>query len=597
MLCCIAIGIREYGLSSLSDIPCAAKDAQKVYQSFRRIMEEDFNDCTSICVSDISLRGFEELLCMVADSLQEEADTKIVVYFSGHAGKVNEKYSLFFRDYDGRTGFYYIDQFQNAFSSFKNKVLLILDCCRAGGALSVATCSETMSEVSVLAACSVFETAKFDDSGSQFTKVLCDSMEDIYENETSFALETLTRYMNKHKYNDLLVNVGASSDLSFKFRDFPSNQTELYDFPDNFLQKIYRNNLLVREAMWYSLDEMSSAFVLNTCRKYFVAKNPVEASWLVRRAIGSTLSNHAGNDRIREFLLELLDSDYWQNQCVALIGLRYLIEFDDFVFKRVIDRVRAGNISRVDAVWLANLYASDNPQYDPEAFKDTALRNTAWGTVEVFKTHLQHNQSLDITEWEKARFYNDVKLEHALLKFQTGEVPEIIRKIYMTPMRGRFPQNTKAKFLLSALYGNWRNQISPELQSYFDTHSTEEIQSELGEACSIPSAERRMALFAYFKDNPSRWEKFGKCLLWGLNDNHPWVRRSAAEFFQCIPEYKDELYRCYMDMRQDINYPGILDFYLTCPQMWRDELLERIKERHDLLPGDMRSLEHAFTCG
>ena len=100
MLSCISIGIRSYYKESkLEVIPCAADDAEHVFRSFQKIMGDDFDDYTSVCLSDIKLAHFESLLQTLAIAIKARRDTdsKIVIYFSGHALVRSGKFYLLFR--------------------------------------------------------------------------------------------------------------------------------------------------------------------------------------------------------------------------------------------------------------------------------------------------------------------------------------------------------------------------------------------------------------------------------------------------------------------------------------------------------------------
>ena len=296
--------------------------------------------------------------------------------------------------------------------------------------------------------------------------------------------------------------------------------------------------------------------------------------------------------RVRKVLINLLDSGYWQEQCIALIGLRYLIRQESDVYKVVVSSVENGRISKIDAVWLANLYATDNPEYQPTVFFNTLLNNSPWGAIELYKGwHSKEPESM----WSSHKFTAQVMQEYRLTNGLEISANELWKSIYKLPKRGRFPENTKAKFLLSALYGNWRDQISTDFKMYFETHYYQETADQLQTLCDIPSAERRMALFYYLKENEEQGKQFANSVVWGLKDSHPWVKRTAAEFYLRCPGFEDILKQSYMEMQNDERYPGILDFYLTCPLELRQGLLNNISEKETLTCSDLKSLSFAFA--
>ena len=596
MLSCISIGIRSYYKESkLETIPCAADDAERVFHSFQKIMGDAFDDYTSVCLSDIKLTHFENLLqtLAVAIKARKDNDAKIVIYFSGHAIVRNGEFYLIFRDFiEGDfNGCYDIRLIKSIFSEFSNKVLLILDCCSAGKALPVATNLEQESELSVLAACGEYESARFNESGSVFTCALCDSIHEILACEECFTLSALLRHIWDRGYTDYWVNVGASHDPTIVFKTIPSYRKAFPKFAEAFVKELSRNNMFTREAMWYSLSAVPLSSIIEVCERYFDGSRPVEASWLVRRAIGSSLAIHADSRAIREVLIKLLGSGYWQEQCIALIGLRYLIKKERDFYNMVVGSVENGGISRIDAVWLANMYAADNPEYQPTVFLNSLLNNSPWGAIELYKGwHSKEAKSI----WSNHEFSLQVAQEYRLTHDLETSANELWKSIYKQPKRGRFPENTKAKFLLSALFGNWRDQISTDFNMYFETHYDEEIADQLQTLCDIPSVERKMALFHYLKENEEHGKTFANSVVWGLTDSHPWVKRTAAEFFLHLSSFGDLLKNSYMEMQNDDRYPGILDFYLTCPLELRQELLNNISEKKILNCSDIKSLSLAF---
>lgn len=197
--------------------------------------------------------------------------------------------------------------------------------------------------------------------------------------------------------------------------------------------------------------------------------------------------------------------------------------------------------------------------------------------------------------WSSHKFTAQVMQEYRLTNGLEISANELWKSIYKLPKRGRFPENTKAKFLLSALYGNWRDQISTDFKMYFETHYYQETADQLQTLCDIPSAERRMALFYYLKENEEQGKQFANSVVWGLKDSHPWVKRTAAEFYLHCPGFEDILKQSYMEMQNDERYPGILDFYLTCPLELRQGLLNNISEKETLNCSDLKSLSFAFA--
>lgn len=94
----------------------------------------------------------------------------------------------------------------------------------------------------------------------------------------------------------------------------------------------------------------------------------------------------------------------------------------------------------------------------------------------------------------------------------------------------------KKKWLYSLLYGNWRGRTECDLKEYLQTRQMNKIIEKLENARYIPSVERRVSLFEYFENDTIYFEKYKEYIKWGLEDEHPWVRRVAILCFKNYPE-------------------------------------------------------------
>ena len=606
MLSCVTVGISKYENSYLIPIPCAADDARAVYDAFSQIMGPEFNNYLSICVSNIRSSDFESLLRVISDVIGEEpedTDSILVIYFSGHGVFDDKCYELQFPEYRdtgrGIDGVFSAEQFSKIFKGKNIKVLIILDCCNSGAALSIANVSDHGPEISVLAAVNSYQSATFDENGSLFTKILCKSIRELDSSGETFSLESLIHRIRINGYKRALVHRGAARKLDLVFRNPAKTAGIDKYFPFLFISKIAHSDMLSREALWYSLNNSSDQQVFETCEHYFDTaskygnKLKPEASWLVRRAIGSTLANHVSNPAILNLLLYLLESEYWQEQCIALIGLRYLIKENNVIFKRVINLVEHKIISKVDAVWLASLYTSDNNNSDWRIFLNTTLALTPWGMIEICKSHKLFDNDLSNYDCLCGHsFYRELVLEQKR-RARNGN-SQLEKYIYAEETRGRLPENTQSKFLLSALYGNWRDQISCNLKPYIESYSPEQIATELRAFSCVDNAERKMAVFTYFKKEHEEALQYADALLWGLSDIHPWVRRTAMEFYKELGTsdllLKDSLFSLCVNE----GYPGYLDFYLACPISMHQDLINHLSKQSGISKGDIRSLEQSF---
>lgn len=610
MLSCISIGISDYKNSSLCQIPCAASDAQRIYDAFQAAMGNEFDKRRSFCVTNPGCIELSTILSVMGKNFHTDtyaSDSILVLYFSGHAILNEATFELLFPNYMG-TGMESDDKldvtrFAGLLPRGKLKLLLILDCCSSGAALPAARGADTGLEISVLTSGNSFEPANFDETGSFFTNTLCQSILEISRSGEIFSLKTLVDQIHQKGYPNAYVHRGAAQHVDLIFRSTSVGDGFDKYLPTIFVNKIAHSNALSREAMWYSLSNLPDHRIMDVCEQYFddnehqsQGKLPPEASWLVRRAIGSTLANHILYPPILELLYRLLESEYWQEQCIALIGLRYIMRKNSDVCRRVIHLVETKKICRIDAVWLAALYTSDNKLTSAETFLTTSLSSTPWGMIELCKIFKLFDCGIEAYSWLKEnRFYPELFDEERRIKEKS--LTSLASYVYYGQARGRLPENTQTKFLLSALYGNWRDQITINLTSYLNCHSSRQIMDELEQFSRIQNAERKMALFAYFQNQRSEdYSQFFRSLSWGLQDPHPWVRRTAIEFYQEVqPDYQD-IKNNYFSAQFEYEYPGLLDYYLTCPTQFKQAVIAHIAQSASLSQGDMLSLKQSFSC-
>ncbi len=608
MLSCISVGISEYEHRNLEPIPCAKCDAKNIYDAFQTAMGAEFNHHLSVCVSNIHSEDFRSLLQVVSDVLTidpDVSDSILVVYFSGHATSDGKTFELQFPSYTGRrTGtddIFTVDQFAQVFSKKKTiKLLIILDCCSSGSALPIANNEDNGPEISILTAGGSCEPAFFGETGSNFTTALCKSIYEIHRGGETFSLDALLKKTQSNGYPHAYVNRGAARQVDLLFRNSPSDDGFDKYLPVTFARKIAQSNMLSREAMWYSLSNLSNCQVHDICEMYFDIEDRYghklapEASWLVRRAIGSTLANHISYQPIYDLLHKLLESNYWQEQCIALIGLRYLIRENSDLCKYVLYLVETQKIQRIDAVWLAALYAADSAETDWTIFLNTSLALSAWGMIEICKMYRLFDNGLETYLCLRNHpFYEELVAERC--RQEKNGKTKLEECVYSAATRGRLPENTQTKFLLSALYGNWRDQISLNLKPYLEQYGRKRVMEELEHFCCVKNAERKMALFSYF-NKEKEYLYFSDSLKWGLNDEHPWVRRTAIEFYRELSLHSDYIDELYFTTHFDNKYPGILDFYLTSSVSLHQDLLKYLNEHAILLRGDILSLKQSFSC-
>lgn len=592
---------------NLENIPCAVKDAQCVYSAFKSIMASDFSSCSSACFVDITSQSFEALIqnIFLNDSIYSDNNDIVVIYFSGHAVIKRSTKTLglcFFDSVDDARGTVDIGRIYELTKNSGKSVLLILDCCYSGAALKLASMSVDSSRYSILTACDDIDISTYDETGSQFAKVLCKAIYDIKSNGDEFSLNSLSQKMVNLGYKGAMLNFGASSakDVSFIFKPRSNFLKQYNDFVPRFLDRVNHSNAVLREAMWYSLVDVPEPVVYDICETYFgingSKRSVSEASWLVRRSIGSVISCLSDTRRKEQLIYALLSSCFWQEQCIGLIGARYLLRDQREVFEFVAARIADGTIVRIDAVWLANLYMGDNTQYTPEIFFNTTLVQSSWGTIELYKTlqkaeAYKHN-ALEIIE-KVVSPENQKALQGYIALNGENKSNKLVQQLRKGKVRGRLPEKEKSKFLLSALYGSWRDQINVDLSNYFNSEFQTTIANHLEKAKDFSSIEFKMSLLSYFQTLPNGAKKYWRSIDWALSDKNLWVRREAIKLYYMIYPRGKILDNCLCETDITSNfYPGLLDLMLELPKSVCESQLKKYASL--FVANDISSLQHAI---
>lgn len=606
MLSIISVGITKYRSGTLKDIPCAGNDAKCVYSAFSTIMGSEFRSFSSVCLVDIQSQDFWTLLRNeIASSQSEEDNDVLVIYFSGHAIlKKDDRLGLCFSDYCDTISAISVDQVYDLIKESGRSVLLVLDCCYSGTALKHAPSTIGNSRCCILTSCDDIDTSRFDCEGSYFTQALCNAIYEIESTGDEFTLSTLSQKIADSGYKNAMINFGSSNvkDISFILKQKSNFYTYYNDFAPRFIHRLNHSNATLREAMWYSLVDVPEAVTYDICEMYFGLKSGSvrsisEASWLVRRSIGSIISCLSDTKRKEQLLKFLLSSCFWQEQCIGLIGARYLIRNQKKTFDFVADKIKDGTIVRIDAVWLANLYMSENDLYTPEVFYGTTLISTAWGSIELYKTlkksKLYSSDALSIIcGVVSEENYKSVQGYISLNSDKKSN--KLVQQLRKAKSRGRFPEKERAKFLLSALYGSWRDQLNVDLKDYLSTESKKTIVDQLEKAKEFASVEYKMGILLYFQTLPDKAKKYVYSVDWALYDDHFWVRREAIKLFKLSKARTPSLENCLKSSDISNNlYSGLLDMLLEFPPADYQRQLEKYSQF--FVENDLSALQHAMA--
>lgn len=175
-------------------IPCARKDAEVIYDSFQRLFP-NFDNCYSITLHNATSDEFKKAVQNAAKGLK--GSDVLVIYFSGHAADyTGDGIKLLF--YGGESDVFFSNHLLDETLSECNK-LLILDCCHAGGAASLANYKPLQhKKFFILATTSSFRPAEFGESISPFTQRLVNSLDELDSTNHKISVVSINRTLKKN---------------------------------------------------------------------------------------------------------------------------------------------------------------------------------------------------------------------------------------------------------------------------------------------------------------------------------------------------------------------------------------------------------------
>lgn len=604
MVSLLSIGIQKYEYSNLEEIHCATLDSLKVYDAIKSILGDDFSEHQSVCLNNITSISFKSIISSYKYMFSKDsASDYLILYFSGHAGTYENSFSLCFSDFKENfehfdsSGYIAFEEIIKLLGKIACEKIVILDCCFSGSGLSMANTSVLDHRISIISSNNENGLAHFDEKGSLFTKCLCDSLYEIKTENIDFTLNELQNRMNA-KHSTSCLNMGAGITGNVLLKERANLEIVFYDFEKRFYDRISKSDRFFREASWYSLSGLPFDITKKVYYEVFLCLNPfsrypLEASWLVRRAIGSSISAIENKQYRLLIVKKLISSTYWQEQCIGIIGARYDFENDENLVNYVEQKIKQKWISKVDAVWLANLYIAESHRYNYLIFLNSSLSKTVWGIQEIYKSAARNNISIDTFHKSLNRLIHNSSCSYqkkAILSWQNTiikpetEKPVLYEIIARQEYRGRLPKNSPAKFILSTLYGNWRESKSLNLKQYFESQNDEVIKRELSEAASFKEVEFRMAIFHYLVGDSVYVKRYFDYLKWGLSDLHPWVRRTAIQAFKAG------------SIEQEKTNYSILNYFENNPieQIGEIDLLLEYVEKD--LPSDSNILRFVKSC-
>ncbi|SHI14990.1 radical SAM protein [Clostridium magnum] len=344
---------------------------------------------------------------------------------------------------------------------------------------------------------------------------------------------------------------------------------EYVDFDKKFLKKVNKEDNSLKEMLWYYIMKYPSSVQVHILKNYQF--EPGEPSWLVRRAIGSVLSELSDFDGIKKKqILYLLKSDNWMLQCIGLIASRNLLDSD--LVMLIKESILADINKPMDLIWLANLYLTDSDNVNIEESLSSKLGNTAWGIIDIWKRYIEkipYDKLWKIISKKVpdaqllSPLITDLIIAKQFMGNSEKSIPlletKLVKHLYKQSKRGR-TKNVHKKWLISLLYGSWRDQISLNLYDYFDNNINSTISYEMQLAKDLPRVEMRMAIFQMMNNNEEIFKEYYKSLEWGLADVHPWVRREAIKVYGLY--FNKYIESAFEDKIDRSLYPGLFDMLI-----------------------------------
>ncbi|ACK88665.1 caspase domain-containing protein [Bacillus cereus] len=603
----ISVGIKNCKDESLGEIACAHNDANLIYETLNGVLNADFSDKHSVCLTGPTDEEFLTVVKTFKRNLSESDN--LIIYFSGHGIlRDNDSLELIFSgaDSDGE-GRCKLSRLKDVIDRADFQTILILDCCHSSAGLNIANATNIFSneKISVLASSSAFGRAQFNENGSIFTKHLCEALNTLSEEGKQISLRVLAEEIIRNDHPCYINSSSRTPDIVLSNPVIMIEDNK--DFQKRFLMRINESDTATREMHWYYLMDFPESTKIEVLRGYF-EKNISEPHWLVRRAIGSLISELKNFKMKESIILELLRSSDWTAQCIGLIGARK--ELNHELIRDEVKNILSSD-TQIDAIWLANLYLSDNENRDIDYALSSSLSKTPWGVLDIWVRYSEKMDKSILLETIKSRvdhslleplflhryFESDYKeqeglLEQARLLEQQGLLAQarnskLIPILYELKKRGE-TKSAKQKWLFSSLYGSWRDQLDLKLHEFFYHKRDEEIRADLEITSKLPLVEMRMAIFQYMTIYPETVEEYSHLLKWGLIDPHPWVRRTAIRALKGQTDLLKEAFQ------EEINgqlYPGKLDFILEAISLGVN--CEEYIIRHKLSKSETASIEWA----
>jgi len=632
-----AVGISDYSRTDFSSLPSAVRDAKALYGALATVLGVSLETPHSILATDITSDSFLNLFSHILEQ-DLHTETLLILYFSGHATIEQQVLTLHFVDSRanryGVVTTYEIDELLRRFD--RPETIIILDCCYSGlaGSLSKSANPFFPAKTTVLSSSRPYEVSICDEEHSVFTKALIDSLHFLEQSEERISVSTLHGQIDHFFHGTKSIRQNPSvflregtSDIVLKWPE-TGTEMERKQFIAAFANALFVSNPGDREALWYALNEYPESTIIDVIEET-VNNGLHEPLWLIRRAMGSTLSSitrlHIKKKRL---YLSLMGSTQWMDVCTGVIGARFNIE--DEITVEALEEV-LNSAKPMDAKWLAFLYLADRfhaSLFERVDFSITGLTDSKWGVCEIWERCIQPSkedsrQRLQATEnllelCKTEELQNTLVTHIALLneddytalppKYKNKAVTEIINddnlvKYARAKQRGLLRTTGVSKWLYSQLYGVWRGQVQDSLTPILQDMPPQKARIFLKKCYQLPSVSNRIAIYKSLQVLPKLSHIYSEELTWGFKDEHPWVRRTAMEWLLfCSYSGNNNEDMFFLSSALQVSdraiFPGVLDLIhitIRVAKYWglgNDVLNKYVQSTvSTLAPSDLESIE------
>ncbi|WP_129354329.1 caspase family protein [Solidesulfovibrio carbinolicus] len=595
MIRLLSVGVASCVCGGHLALPCAIKDAELIYNAFSESFYGDFDHLRSHILVNPTRSILVAAVGAQAASLS--ADDIFVLYVSSHGDMIGSRLEIQLHDYEeGKfSGSVTPEELDLLFlkACFKSKIF-ILDCCYSGLAGAVSEFDGyKRSATAIITSAAKNREAAFDSEGSLFTKYLAKSIYSTRE-DAKASLSLIFDYAEEMTKKDSLDQTPLIF-LPDGVKDVVLNsRSEEMGVDENNEQmladKIRNSSRCERKNIWNSLPLYGEKVFFSVLDFYL--KDNLESLWDVRRAIGNSLASIKYlTEQQKTFCGKLLSpTSHWTNQCIGVIGSRYLPELD---MRESYLEILTRSVP-VELKWLVLLYYTDKLSSFVEAeFRLflSAFSNTTWGALEVWARFYKSmpkeflKEAIDLMLacpcLQDSRKKNDFLL-HLSIYF-SNDVEEILNDSgielvqsydsdFLDIVKGLSPRGVLhtsglSKWVHSLLYGTWRDDTTFAMSRILSALNREMFVQFSNNLKNFSSASLQVAFFESLNLTKQPPELIFENMQWGLLSPHPWVNRATISSFysmfyllssQSKGLLKELLQTSFVTV-DDKLYPGCLD--------------------------------------